>query len=670
MMWTRRSGRPAAVIVAGLVVSAATTAGLASAAATELVVNGSLESGGAMPTCFQLTGWGTNTYTAEATTSDAHTGARSWQLKMMERTSGDRKLMISEREECAPSVTPGKRYDVSVWYRSTAASNGLTIFRQTASGWEYWTDLRDLPAADSWTKAAATTPIVPVGTLRLSFGVSLASPGTLLTDDYSVTLSEEAPPPTEEGVRGWWSIAAYTLPSRSTHTTLLSNGKVLLIAGSGNDGAQFAAGTFRAEVWDPTTGTFTPLDVPEDMWCGGHVTLRDGRVLIMGGTKSYPNPATGKNFTGLKSSFIFDPDTNQFTKINDVQTGHWYPTLTKLGNGNVWAAGGLNENAEGTVATEIYSSSQNRWLSGGEVHQTWNYWGTYPHMILLQDGRLFYSGAHTFGQNIGTGAALYNTATGVIEDVPGLRMPGTRDQAGSAMLPPAQQQRVAIFGGGDTENNAAGIPLTDVIDLTQVSPHYHGAQDMPGLGKGYVNTVILPDRTVLTTGGARHNRTDEVNTSALFNPITESWTSAADNPLARQYHSSAVLLPDGRVVTLGGNPADNTWELRISIYEPPYFFRGTRPSLVDAPTLAQRGSEAQIQATGEVQYVNLIAPMSVTHQTDPNMRLVDVPFVRQPDGTLTLTIPDNPNLLPPGPYMLSVVDSNGIPSKARWVTVS
>jgi len=62
--------------------------------------------------------------------------------------------------------------------------------------------------------------------------------------------------------------------------------------------------------------------------------------------------------------------------------------------------------------------------------------------------------------------------------------------------------------------------------------------------------------------------------------------------------------------------------------------------------------------------------MSVTHQTDPNMRLVDVPFVRGADGTLTLTIPDNPNLLPPGPYMLSVLDSNGIPSKARWVTLS
>ncbi len=666
--------RDAQLAVCGVLLGLITTVALggraAVATATELIVNGSLEDGAATPTCFQLTGWGENTYTAQATSTDAYSGVRSWRLDMTERTSGDRKLMISESAGCAPAVTAGQRYDISVWYRSTAASNGLTVFRETASGWEYWTDLRDLPAAAEWSSASATTPVVPDGTTRLSFGVSLAAPGTLYTDHYSMRLDTDEPTPTDESTHGWWSTASYLLPSRTTHATLLRNGKVLLMAGSGNEGSAFAAGTFKAEVWDPATSTFTALSVPEDMWCGGHVTLPDGKILIMGGTKSYPNPTTGQNFTGLKSSFVFDPASNQFTKINDAQTGHWYPTLTKLGNGDVWAAGGLNENAEGTVATELYSFDDNRWRGGNEVHQTWSYWGTYPHMILLQDGRLFYSGAHTFGQNIGTGAALYDIPTGDIQDVPGLRNPQTRDQAGSTLLPPAQQQRVAIFGGGDTEQNVHGISLTDVIDLTGATPSYHAAQDLPGPGKAYVNTVILPDRTVLATGGATHNRTGDVRTSALFEPATETWTTAADNPVPRQYHSTAVLLPDGRAVTLGGNPADNSWELRISTYEPPYFFKGTRPSISAAPTQVHYGSEYTVQASTTVQYVNLIAPMSVTHQTDPNMRLVDVPFVQGPDGALTISVPDNPNLLPPGPYMLSVVDGNRVPSKAKWVTVS
>lgn len=655
---------------AGLAAAAIALPGPVYAAGPELVANPGLEDGGSTPTCFQLTGWGSNTFNASVTASNVHGGSRAWKIDMTERTSGDRKLMISENTGCAPAVTPGERYDVSVWYQSTAPSNGLTVFRETSSGWEYWTDLRDLPAVEEWTEAFATSPIVPAGTLRLSFGVSLAAPGTLYTDDYSLTRTAPVPAPSPERELGWWSTAAYTLPSRTNHSTLLGNGRVLLIAGSGNDGALFAAGSFTAEVWDPMDETFTPLVVPEDMWCSGHVTLADGRVLIMGGTTSYPDPVTGRNFTGSKSSFIFDPSTNLFTKINDAQTGHWYPTLTKLGNGDVWAAGGLNENAEGTVATELFRATENRWLSGGEVPQTWSYWGTYPHMILLQDGRLFYSGSHTFGQNIGTGAALYDIGGAIIQDIPGLRAKNTRDQAGSTLLPPAQDQRVAIFGGGDTENNAAGISLTDVVDLAATSPMYHAAQDMPGPGKGYVNTVVLPDRRVLTTGGATNNRTGDVNTSALFDPRTETWKPAADNPVPRQYHSSAVLLPDGRVVTLGGNPADNTFELRVSIYEPPYFFMGGRPSIGSGPSTATYGSQVTIEASGEVQYVNLIAPMSVTHQTDPNMRLVDVPYVPNNDGTFTLTIPSNPNLLPPGPYMLSVVDNDGVPSVARWITIS
>jgi hypothetical protein len=283
---------------------------------------------------------------------------------------------------------------------------------------------------------------------------------------------------------------------------------------------------------------------------------------------------------------------------------------------------------------------------------------------------LFYSGAHTFGLNrSGTSASLYNVSTGVVEDIPGLREPQTRDQAGSALLPPAQEQRVAIFGGGDTERNTTGISLTDVVNLSTATPSYHAAPNMPGAGKGYVNTVVLPDRTVLTTGGARHNRTDEVNTSALFDPKTEAWTTAADNPVPRQYHATAVLLPDGRVVTLGGNPADNSFELRVSIYEPPYLFKGTRPTITSAATAARLGAQVTLRATGQIQYVNLVAPMSVTHQADPNMRLVDVPFTNNADGSLTITIPTNSNILPPGPYMLSVVDTNGIPSVARWISV-
>ena len=392
---------------------------------------------------------------------------------------------------------------------------------------------------------------MPAGTKRLSFGLSVAANGMLKTDDYSMVATGGA---TTGG--GTWATASYDIPHRFVHTTLLKNGKVLMLAGSGNQASAFAAGTFTASVWSPTTGAFTELRVPEDMFCAGHVTLPDGRILIMGGTKQYSDVTKGVPFEGIASSYIFNPDDESFTKINNAQTGHWYPTLTKLGNGDIWAAGGLNENGDGTIAMR-FSAASRLWMSQSQVPQTFSYWGTYPHMVLLQDGRLFYTGAHTFGAQIpGSGASLYDWRSKTMQDVTGLRDKGTRDQAGSALLPPAQDQRVGIFGGGDTEGNATGVVTTDVIDLKASAPAYHAAPDMPGPGKGYVNTVILPNRTVLTTGGAQGNRGVSVRTAAIFNPVSESWTSLPDEPNDRGYHATAVLIPDGRVVVLGGNPAD------------------------------------------------------------------------------------------------------------------
>ena len=122
------------------------------------------------------------------------------------------------------------------------------------------------------------------------------------------------------------------------------------------------------------------------------------------------------------------------------------------------------------------------------------------------------------------------------------------------------------------------------------------------------------------------------------------------------------------MVVLGGNPADNSYDMKISVFSPAYM-SASRPSITAAPATLAYGSSATISATGTIQYVSLLAPMSVTHQTDPNARLVDVPFVKNPDGSLKITMPANSNIAPPGPYMLVVQNSAGTPSIAKWVTV-
>lgn len=637
------------------------------------VSNGTLETGTGTPDCFSAAGWGDHTLTQGFSTDTPSASGRSWRIAITNYVSGDRKLVPAERAGCAPDVAVGESYDLSIDYKSTVPVS-MTVYRQTASGWEYWRELVFSPARASWGNAIARTPLIPEGTARLSFGMTLSTNGTLLTDNYAITKVAAPPPrPDDDPVnitQGRWTVQNYEMPNRNLHTTLLRNGKVLMIAGDGNNGYLYATKKFTADLWDPNTGQFKTLPVPDDFFCAGHVPLADGRVLILGGTKNFADGAQA--FTGLKSSFIFDPATETFTRINDSIDGHWYPTLTRLGNGDVYATGGYDTDGTGSDATELFRAAENRWLASTEVKQAGQYWGTYPGMHLLSDGRLFYSGVHTFNAGLaGSGASFYNIGTGAIQDVPGLRDKDLRDQGASVLLPPAQDQRVLVAGGGYTEFNSAPSKLTDVIDLKEAAPGYRAAGDLP-VSKMYVNSVILPDRTVLSTGGGAGVRSQNLIDAEIFDPATLKWTSVSADPVGRGYHSSAVLLPDGRVVAVGGNPIDNSFELRISIYEPGYLFKGTRPTVGTTPAEMTYGGTVAIPAGfaagTAAKKVSLIAPMSVTHQSDPNARLVDVPFTVS-GGNLSLTIPTSRNILPPGPYMLFVTDSNDVPSTAKWVMV-
>nr|MDT0667817.1 galactose oxidase [Micromonospora sp. DSM 115978] len=127
----------------------------------------------------------------------------------------------------------------------------------------------------------------------------------------------------------------------------------------------------------------------------------------------------------------------------------------------------------------------------------------------------------------------------------------------------------ADFGGGD---NATRGPsnFTDLIDLSEPDPHWEPGADMPA-AKMYVNAVILPDGKVLETGGAEYNYTPyAVMESSIYDPVTDSFQSIPTDPIARMYHSEAILLPDGRVATVGSQPGTGEFELGISIYSPWY----------------------------------------------------------------------------------------------------
>lgn len=661
------------------------------ASAANLIENPGFETAGTgdMPYCWEKSGWGDNDFTFE-TTADAHSGEKAMKVELTRRTEGDRKALITESAQCAPAVTAGEQYDLSLFYRSTTPDASITLFRHDAvAGWQYWTDLKTLDMAAAWTEATVRTPEVPEGTDRISWGVSVYGTGAVTSDDYTMEqVADPIPDPDCTGTpaecgNGRWDVLPTRNPVRSMHSVVLHNGKVLLIAGSGNDPEMFEAGTFTTAVYDPADGTYTQVDTPDDMFCAGHVQLDDGRVLVMSGNKGYPSDDGTIGYQGYRDSYVFDPETETYTKTNDMNDGHWYPSATILGDGDVISFGGLREDSTGSVTAELWSDAEERWLPTWQVNQTWSYWGLYPSMILMQDGRLFYSGSHVFGDNIpGTGSAIYDYDANTITEVPGLRNKDERDQSASVLLPPAQDQRVLTLGGGNIDSNPEANRLVDVIDLKEPNPSYvagpplpqgtvdHGAGPVPQTGdqgKMYVSAVLLPDGKVLETGGALHNRADPVFETSLYDPASNTFDPVAPDPEARGYHSSAFLLPDGRVMTTGDNPGNGSWNHNVSVYTPPYLLKGERPAITSVIDTEWRyGDTQRITVDRPIAKAELIRPAAVTHSSDPNQRFVDLPL--SVDGNnVDLNVTSNPNLAPPGWYMLFAVDANGVPSVAEWV---
>ncbi|MFF9157781.1 galactose oxidase-like domain-containing protein [Streptomyces sp. NPDC014846] len=660
------------------------------AEAANLVQNPGFETAGTdgMPACWEKSGWGDNDFTFQ-TVADAHSGTKAMKVTLTRRTEGDRKALITESAACAPAVSVGKQYDLGLWYRTTTPDANITVFRHDATaGWQYWTDLKTLDMASAWTKATVRTPEVPAGTDRITWGVSVYGTGSATTDDYTMDQVPDVVPPAQctgtstQCADGSWSVLPTQNPVRSMHSVVLNNGKVLLIAGSGNSEENFNAGTFTSAVYDPAKGTYKVVPTPKDMFCAGHVQLQDGRVLVMSGNKAYP-VAGGHGYEGFKDSYVFDPKTETYSRTNDLNDGHWYPSATELGNGDVISFGGLREDSTGSVTAELWSDKDQQWQPLWKVNQTWSYWGLYPAMILMQDGRLFYSGSHVFGNNIpGTGSAVYDYGANTVTQIPGLRNKDQRDQSASVLLPPAQDQKVLTLGGGNIDSNPDANRLTDVIDLKRADPAYVAGPQLPqgtvDLGNGkvaetgtqgkmYVSAVLLPDGKVLETGGALHNRADPVYESSLYDPAGNTFDPVAADPQSRGYHSSAFLLPDGRVMATGDNPGNGTWNHNVSIYTPPYLYRGTRPTITSVINQEWKyGDTQRITVDRPVAKAELIRPAAVTHSSDPNQRFVDLPLSVS-GNNVDLNVTNNPNLAPPGWYMLFAVDANGVPSVARWV---
>jgi hypothetical protein len=456
---------------------------------------------------------------------------------------------------------------------------------------------------------------------------------------------------------GLWS-GPFPWPLVSIHLNMLSDGR--LIAWD-----QFATGNPVPQLWDPITSQFTPAQTndSDNLFCAGHNTMPDGRLLVAGGEVFSGTGITNSN-VGLTSAHIFDPATNSWSSAASMAYGRWYPTQTTMSDGKIFTIAGEN-GCFGCNATvpEIYDPHANAWtqVSQASVDIPW-----YPYTFLLPDGRLIVTGS----AESPTVTRAYNPGTKSWTTIDSRNLAG----GSSAMYLPGKFIKSGT--SATTEDpTVASAAATYMLDMTGTNPSWQATASM-AFPRTYHVMTTLPDGEVLVTGGGLTTGfadvANAVYAAEIWSPTTQTWSTMASMSAPRLYHQTAILLPDARVLVTGSGRgyghADPTDQLSGEIYAPPYLFKGARPMITSAPSLLKTGQMFTVQTAqaASVAKVVLIRIGSVTHTFNMDQRYVPLTFTAG-SGSLSVTPPANSNLAPPGYYMLFLVNTAGVPSKAKIV---
>lgn len=388
-----------------------------------------------------------------------------------------------------------------------------------------------------------------------------------------------------------------------------------------------------------------------------------------------------QDYQGIRAAYEFDPKAERYIPVDPMEKARWYPTLVGLDDGRVLAVSGLDD--VGVIDqgdNEIYDPKTKKWTPGPK-----RYFPTYPALFLTKGGKLFYPASNAgYGPaDKGREPGLWDLKTNKFTKVAGLRDPEETETSSSLLLPPAQDQKVMILGGGGVGESKKSTPRTAVVDLKQDSPVFKDGPDLPQ-GTRYLNSVIMPDDSVFTTNGSsdyRGRSASNIFKAQFYDPKGNAFREAAAPMVGRNYHSEALLLPDGRVVTFGSDPLfddqANTklghFEQRMEIFTPPALHKnGTnRPVLQDGPETLDRHHRATFRTDHPERVVKACSmrPSSVTHTTDVEQRSIELGLVK--DGkSVTVDVPNDRALVPPGWYMLFVTDAQGTPSEAKWIQVN
>ena len=554
---------------------------------------------------------------------------------------------------------------------------------------------------------------------------------------------------------GSWSSIIQTTDV-PVHMSLLPDGQLLYWGrDKASDGwdVQFQSKTFLWNPlysYDPTTGNATASDtgatvgrdnLTTNLFCSGHSFLPDGTLLVAGGHQRHPDPNKA-NLEGIGEDDLntFDYRSGTWTLLpTHMQWGRWYPRTLTLADGSTLILSGTY--LPGPSSTATLNTTPDIFGNAGLLTQGAadpNVFGfqitsIYPFITLAPDARAYYAGAPDDSKARFFDVAA-NTWSRTLSDME------PHDTGTAITYAPGQ---FMVAGGrhsiitGPNHDTLRYVPWTRVqlmnLNLASGSttPAWSDAQVMQNARNQMTGSVLLPDGKVLAVGGTKCPGTNaikyslfgeddtlppcdngQVLTPELWTPGNATnpagnWTQMAPHQETRVYHSTAVLLPDGRVMVAGGGlpvasgetfsgvfcyganetsfTCKNSGHKTAEVFSPPYLFESdgaggarlaVRPAITIAPASASYGQQFYVgvgnvaPTTANISKVVLVRLPSITHGSDPNQRRIELNY--QPAGDnygLTVTAPANGTICPPGPYMLFLIRNNGTPSFAKIMRI-
>jgi len=434
------------------------------------------------------------------------------------------------------------------------------------------------------------------------------------------------------------------------HAALLPSGKVLFYELPGSTLA-------RARVFDPKTNTSTPVDPTLDwsVFCSGMSFMADGRLFATGGEP--PRSKTAPVGTGIENAAFFDPVTGTWTGAASMAYPRWYPSNVQMPDGTTLVMGG---EATPTGANkmigpmESYDPARDRWTT---LPSSANRTGLYPRAMLLPSGRVFVAGPQAMTRR-------FDPATNRWQNVDSMTV-GARKAGGVVMLPGS----TTVLTSGGKPGSKPVTATTETIDLTATTPQWRYTDPM-NHARMHHNLVLLPDGSVLAVGGGTQgNFGAPVKIAERYDPETGLWTDMAAQAGQRTYHSTALLLPDGRVISAGSN-SKKPEQTTVEFFSPPYLYRGARPVVSSAPSAVAHGQRFTVGTpdADSIDTVMLIRAPAVTHGWNFDQAAMRLSFTVEGSG-IKVTAPADAAIAPVGSYMLFLLNADGVPSIAPIVHV-